>query len=67
MQMKKGREEKRGEHHPTMIQNREKKHRIKSHPIIHCPTSEGVSEVSERVSEVSEGVSEASRAEQANE
>ena len=26
----------------------ETKHRIKSHPIIHCPTSEGVSEMSER-------------------
>ena len=31
-----------------MGQNREK-HRMNSHPIIHCPTSEGVSEVSERV------------------
>ena len=33
-----------------MVENR-KKHRQNSHPIIHCPTSEGVSEVSERVSE----------------
>ena len=29
----------------------EKKHRQNSHPIIHCPTSEGVSEVSERANE----------------
>ena len=29
----------------TVDQNR-KKHRMNSHPIIHCPTSEGVSEVS---------------------
>ena len=29
----------------TMVQNREKD-RIDSHPIIRCPTSEGVSEVS---------------------
>ena len=28
-----------------------KKHRQNSHPIIHCPTSEGVSEVSERANE----------------
>ena len=34
----------------TMVQNR-KKHR---HLIIHCPTSEGVSEASKGVSEVSE-------------
>ena len=31
----------------TMVENR-KKHRQNCHPIIHCPTSEGVSEVSER-------------------
>ena len=31
----------------TVGQNR-KKHRINAHPIIHCPTSEEVSEVSER-------------------
>ena len=49
-----------------------KKHRMNSHPIICCPMSEGVSEVSE-VSEVSsevsaaEGASEASSSEQANE
>ena len=39
----------------TMVENR-KKHGQNSHPIIHCPTSEGVSEVSgasERVSSVS--------------
>ena len=34
----------------TVGQNR-KKHRINDQPIIHCPTSEGVSEVSERASE----------------
>ena len=34
----------------TMVENR-KKHRQNSHPIIHCPTSEGVSEVSERANE----------------
>jgi len=33
-----------------MVEKR-KKHRQNSHPIIHCPTSEGVSEVSERVNE----------------
>ena len=44
----------------------EKKHRINSRLIIHCPTSEGVSEVSERVS-AAEGASEASSPEQANE
>ena len=59
-----------------MVQNR-KKHRKNSHLIIHCPTSEGVSEVSEGVSEVSErasnrvsaaeGASKASSPEQANE
>ena len=37
-----------------------------SYPIIHCPTSEGVSEVSELVS-AAEGASEASSPEQANE
>ena len=30
---------------------KEKKHRMNSHPIIHCPTSEGVSEVSEPANE----------------
>ena len=34
----------------TMVENREK-HRQNSHRIIHCPTSEGVSEVSERANE----------------
>ena len=34
----------------TMVENR-KEHRQNSHPIIHCPTREGVSEVSERTSE----------------
>ena len=34
----------------TMVENR-KKHRQNSHPIIHFPTSEGVSEVSERANE----------------
>jgi len=37
-----------------MVENR-KKHRQNSHPIIHCPTSKGVSEVSERVSGANEG------------
>ena len=52
-----------------MVENR-KKHRQNSHPMIHCPMSEGVSEVSERTSELvsaAERASEASRAEQANE
>ena len=40
----------------------ETKNRINSHPIIHCPTSEGVSEVS-----AAERTSEAISAEQANE
>ena len=35
---------------PTMGQKR-RKHRINSHLINHCPTSEGVSEVSERANE----------------
>ena len=39
-----------------------RKHRINSHPIIHCPTSEGVSEES-----AAEGASKASSPEQANE
>ena len=45
------------------------KHRISSHPIIHCPTSSGVSEVSEQAKWVSaaEHASEASRGEQGNE
>ena len=47
-----------------MVENG-KKHRQNSHPIIHFPTSEGVSEVSERVS-VAEGASEASSPEQAS-
>ena len=46
----------------TMVQNR-KKHRKNSHLIIHCPTSEGVSE---RVS-AAEHATKASSAEQANE
>ena len=53
----------------TMVENR-KKHGQNSHPIIHCPMSEGVSEVSERASErvsAAEGASEASSPEQANE
>ena len=40
----------------TMVHNI-KKHRIKSHPIIHCPTSSGVSEVSEQISERCEWMS----------
>ena len=34
----------------TMVENR-KRHRQNSHPIIQCPTSEGVSEVSKRANE----------------
>ena len=49
----------------TMVENR-KKHRENSHPIIHFPTSEGVSEVSERVS-AAEGAREANSPEEANE
>ena len=45
----------------TMVENR-KKHRQNCHPIIHCPTSEGVSEVS-----AAEGASEASSSEPGNE
>ena len=41
-------------HLRTMGQNREK-HRVNSHLMIHCPTSEGVSKVSERTSERSGG------------
>ena len=37
---------------------RTEENRINSHPIIHCPKSEGVSEVSERGSEQSERASE---------
>ena len=49
-----------------MVEN-QKKHRQNSHPIIHCPTSEGVSEVSEQANEsAAEGASEASSPEQAN-
>ena len=33
----------------TLVQNR-RKHRNNSHPIIQCPTSEGVSKVSKRAS-----------------
>ena len=36
--------------HCTMVQNRTK-HRINSHPIIHCFMSKGVSKVSERANE----------------
>ena len=36
-----------GKQHGTMVENGEK-HGQNSHSIIHCPTSEGVSEVSER-------------------
>ena len=39
--------------HGTMGQNREKC-RINSHPIIHCPTSEGVSKVSDVSKQASE-------------
>ena len=45
---KKMRERERGV--GTMVQNR-KKHRTNSHPIIHFPTSEGVSKVSEQANE----------------
>ena len=38
-------------HSFTMVENVKKKHRQNSHLIIHCPTSEGVSEVSERANE----------------
>ena len=51
----------------TMVENRIK-HRQNSHLIIHCPTSEGVSEVSERASKrvsAGKGASEASSPEQA--
>ena len=40
-----------------MVKKR-KKHIQNSHPIIHCPTSEGESEVSERTSERCERMSE---------
>ena len=39
-----------GIRHSTMGQKR-KKHRMNSHPIIHFPTSEGVSEMSEQANE----------------
>ena len=40
------------EYHSTMRWTRvEKEHRINSHLIIHCPTTEGVSKVSERTNE----------------
>ena len=45
----------------TMGQNR-KKHRINSHPINPCPTSEGVSEVSERANEWAQRRARAKRA-----
>ena len=45
----------------TMVKNR-KKHRQNSHPIIHCPTSEGVSEVSERANEWAQRRARAKRA-----
>ena len=48
----------------TMVENG-RKHRQNSNLTIHCPTSEGVSEVSEQVS-AAEGASEASSPEQAN-
>ena len=38
-------------YHRTMGQNRKKKHRLNSHPIIHFPTRKGVSKVSERAKE----------------
>ena len=41
--------------HSTLGQNR-KKHRINSHPIIHFPTSERVSEVSKRCEQTDERV-----------
>ena len=44
----------------TKVKKGKKKHRIKSHPIIHCFTSEVVSEVSELTSERS-GVCEQSK------
>ena len=45
----------------TMVENR-KKHRLNSNPIIHCPTSEGVSEVSERANEWAQRRARAKRA-----
>ena len=50
----------------TPLWTRTEKNRTNNYPIIHCPTSEGVSEVSERAS-AAEGASEASSPEQANE
>ena len=38
----------KGEQECTMVENEKKKPRQNRHPIIHCPTSEGVSEGSER-------------------
>ena len=40
-----------GEYTVVLWSKIEKKHRQNSHPINHCPTSEGMSEVSERASE----------------
>ena len=48
-----------------MVEN-SKKTQTNSHPIIHFPTNEGVSEVIEQVS-AAEGVGEMSRLEQVNE
>ena len=42
------------------------KHRINSHPIIHCPMSEGVSEVIEQTSERSGGHKQSGASERAN-
>ena len=44
-----------------MVENR-KKHRQNCHPTIHCPTSEGVSEVSERANEQGQRKAQAKRA-----
>ena len=40
-----------GKHGFSLWSKIEKKHRQNSHPIIHCPMSEGISEVSERANE----------------
>ena len=45
----------------TMVENK-KKHRQNSHPIIHCPTREGVSEVSERANKWAQRRARAKRA-----
>ena len=54
------------EREDTLWSKIEKKRRQNSHPIIHCPTSKGVSEVNERAS-TAEGASEVSSPQQANE